>query len=150
MLLCGSLLVAATAFLLGAAAANPEEDAWALFARVHELNHTTRAWTDRTQELNVRIIDRRNNERRRTMELFTRKNGDDSSRSLLFPFSAGGRGDRSPAVDRSAPGGPSLALPAGSETSSANHRIVATGKLRGHGFQLRGFDPDSGDHGLDA
>lgn len=84
MLLCGSLLVAATAFLLGAATANPEEDAWALFARVHELNHTTRAWTDRTQEMNVRIVDRRNNERRRTMELFTRKNGDDSSRSLLF------------------------------------------------------------------
>lgn len=67
-----------------AAAANPEEAAWALFDKVHELNHTTRAWTDRSQQLRVRIVDRRDNERRRSIELFTRKEGDDSSRSILF------------------------------------------------------------------
>lgn len=84
MRLCSSLLVAGTVFLLGSGATTPEEAAWALFGKVHELNHSTRAWTDRTQKLKVRIVDRRHNERRRTMELFTRKEGNDSSRSLLF------------------------------------------------------------------
>lgn len=84
MRLCSVLVTAGTLLSLGSAAQSPEEAAWALFGRVHELNHTTRAWTDRTQKLKVLIVDRRNNERRRTMELFTRKEGDDSSRSLLF------------------------------------------------------------------
>ena len=78
------LVVAGAVLLLGTGATASEEAAWALFAKVQELNHTTRAWTDRSQELRVKIVDRRNNERRRTIELFTRKEANDASRSILF------------------------------------------------------------------
>jgi len=81
---CAAIVVAGVAFLLGSGGSNAEEAARSLFAKVHQLNHTTRAWTDRRQELLVTIVDRRKNERRRTLELFTRKTGDDSSRNILF------------------------------------------------------------------
>jgi hypothetical protein len=78
------VIVVGVLFLLGADATTSERATRGLFAKVYELNHTTRAWTDRTQQLLVTIVDRRKNERRRTIELYTRKAGDDSSRSILF------------------------------------------------------------------
>jgi outer membrane lipoprotein-sorting protein len=80
---CAGLVAAAAVLLLGSGTTS-EAAAWALFGRVHELNHTTRAWKDRSQRLLVTIVDRRNNERRRSIDLFTRKEDDDSSRSILF------------------------------------------------------------------
>jgi outer membrane lipoprotein-sorting protein len=69
---------------LTSGASTSEDAAWGLFGKVRELNHTTRAWTDRTQELLVTIVDRRKSQRKRTIELFTLKESDDSSRSILF------------------------------------------------------------------
>lgn len=81
---CAAIVVAGAVFLLGAGGSDADESARALFAKVRQLNHTTRAWKDRKQQLMVTIVDRRKNERRRTIELFTRKADDDSSRNILF------------------------------------------------------------------
>lgn len=77
-------LLAVLALFLSSGARASEQAAWDLFAEVQELNDTTRAWTDRKQHLSLTIVDRRSNERRRTLEFFTRKPGDGSSRSILF------------------------------------------------------------------
>lgn len=62
---------------------------WAATARevldqAKALSHTTRKWTDRTQELVLRIVDRRGGERTRRVTVYYKKYEDDRSRSILF------------------------------------------------------------------
>jgi outer membrane lipoprotein-sorting protein len=68
----------------GAPAAPAAETARALLDRVHELNETTRRWTDRVQQLDLTIIDRRGGQRKRELEILTKKLAERSSRSILF------------------------------------------------------------------
>ncbi len=56
----------------------------ALLDRVRQLNETTRKWEDRSQRLDLTIVDRRGGERRRKLEMLTKKYGADASRSILF------------------------------------------------------------------
>jgi outer membrane lipoprotein-sorting protein len=72
----------ATSVATPAAAATPSPRE--LFNQVQKLNQTTRAWRDRTQRMQVTITDRRGNERRREIELQTKKDGPKASRSTLF------------------------------------------------------------------
>ncbi len=69
---------------LAARPAAGEESAWDLLAKVRQLNQTTRAWSDRSQRLDLTIVDRRKSESHREMEILTRKSGPDASRSILF------------------------------------------------------------------
>jgi hypothetical protein len=79
-------LASVAALLVSAAAARGAdvEPARALLAQVRWLNETTRAWTDRTQQLDLTIVDRRGNERRRAMKIMTRRPDPDRTRTILF------------------------------------------------------------------
>ena len=55
-----------------------------LLDKVRDINRTVRHWDDCTQRLALTIRDRRGGERQRTLELFTRKYGPESTRTLLF------------------------------------------------------------------
>jgi hypothetical protein len=55
-----------------------------LLDEVHRLNESTRAWKDRIQHLDLTIVDRRKNERRREMKVVTKKFGAGETRTLLF------------------------------------------------------------------
>jgi outer membrane lipoprotein-sorting protein len=48
------------------------------------LNDTTRKWSDRTQHLELRIIDRRGGERRRQLVIYLKKYPADRTRTTLF------------------------------------------------------------------
>jgi len=60
------------------------ESAHELLDHVKSLNATTRKWTDRTQRLRLKIVDRRGNERVRELEVYMKKYPEDASRSILF------------------------------------------------------------------
>lgn len=75
--------VAALAVIAAAGAASGD-DARALLDKVKELNRTTRKWTDRVQRLQLAIVSRRGDEARRDLEVFTKRYGDDASRSIMF------------------------------------------------------------------
>jgi Outer membrane lipoprotein-sorting protein len=62
----------------------PSNPARELLDQVRQMNQTTRAWKDRTQRLDVTIIDRKKNERRREMSVVTKKYADEKTRTLLF------------------------------------------------------------------
>lgn len=64
--------------------AAPSNPARALLDHVRHLNETTRAWTDRTQRLDLTIVDRRKNERHREMKIETKKYDGDETRTILF------------------------------------------------------------------
>jgi len=67
------------------AAAEPSgANARQLLDEAQKLSHTKRAWTDRSQHMQVTITDRRGTERQREMEVRTKKSGPEASRSLLF------------------------------------------------------------------
>jgi outer membrane lipoprotein-sorting protein len=60
------------------------ETARDLLDRVEQLNSTSRNWSDRTQKLRLRIVDRRGSERLRDLEIYVKKYPDDASRSIVF------------------------------------------------------------------
>ncbi len=61
-----------------------DDRAKALLAKARELADTTRKWTDRTQELQLRIIDRRGGERSRELTIKMKKYPQDRTRSIVF------------------------------------------------------------------
>ncbi|HVN84710.1 MAG TPA: outer membrane lipoprotein-sorting protein [Candidatus Binatia bacterium] len=69
---------------LGTAHGVRAEDARALLDQVKHLNETTRKWSDRTQHLQLTIVDRRANQRQRELDIYMKKYPDDASRSLVF------------------------------------------------------------------
>jgi hypothetical protein len=52
--------------------------------RARELNETERKWTDRSQKLDITIVDRRGGTRERVLELVQKKYEDDTSKTILF------------------------------------------------------------------
>ena len=77
----------AAAVALTAAPVAASETARDLLDRVHQLNQTTRHWTDRIQRLRLTIVDRRGGTRERTLRVDMKRYPGDASRSLLL-FSA--------------------------------------------------------------
>lgn len=55
-----------------------------LLDQVRQLNDTTRKWTDRTQRLKIRIIDRRGGERLRDLMIYLKKYSEDRTRTIVF------------------------------------------------------------------
>ncbi len=55
-----------------------------LLDRLRQLNNTTRKWTDRTQRLKIRIVDRRGGERKRELMIYLKKYPEDRSRTIVF------------------------------------------------------------------
>lgn len=78
---CG-LFVALLSLIACAAVA--DDQAKTFLAKARELADTTRKWTDRTQELELRIIDRRGGERTRQLLIKVKKYPQDRSRSIVF------------------------------------------------------------------
>jgi outer membrane lipoprotein-sorting protein len=77
-LLCGTLAIAS------ALACDEEADpARALLYRVKELNHTSRKWTDSTQEVSVSVVARSGRENKQKMRLLTKKYGDDATKTVV-------------------------------------------------------------------
>ena len=76
-------LLVAVVLLAGGASARAET-ARELLDQVKHLNATTRKWTDRTQRLQLKIIDRRGSERVRDLDIYMKKYPDDANRSILF------------------------------------------------------------------
>ena len=70
--------------LLAVIAAATEPTAQSLLERTRELGRTTRKWTDRTQHLKLRIIDRRGGERQREVVITVKKYPEERTRSLLL------------------------------------------------------------------
>jgi hypothetical protein len=82
------LIVAVVVALLAGGSAADGKDAprtaRELLDHVRRLNETTRAWRDRTQRLDLTIVDRRKNERRREMKIVSKKFGAGEMRTILF------------------------------------------------------------------
>ncbi|MFQ5666460.1 MAG: outer membrane lipoprotein-sorting protein [Candidatus Binatia bacterium] len=68
----------------GAQPAAGAQTARELLDEVHRLNETTRKWTDRTQRLKLRIVNRRGGERTRTLVIYLKKYPQDRNRTILF------------------------------------------------------------------
>ncbi len=66
------------------APAAPAETARELLDKVRALNAGARKWTDRTQKLQLRIVDRRGNERVRDLAIYMKKYPHDANRSIVF------------------------------------------------------------------
>jgi len=80
-------LVVATCLSLSAAAAFAADDdprSRAILDRMAELSRTTRHWQDREQILALQIIDRNGGVRDRRLEMWTKRFGDDASRTTLI------------------------------------------------------------------
>ncbi len=77
-------VVGGAVLAIGTAGAARADDARALLDRVKQLNQTTRKWADRVERLQLVIISRRGDEARRDLEVFTKRYGDDASRSIMF------------------------------------------------------------------
>ncbi len=75
---------AVVALAISTARAGLADDARALLDHVKQLNQTTRKWTDRVQRMQLTIVNRRGDEVRRDLEVFTKRYGDDASRSIMF------------------------------------------------------------------
>lgn len=78
------LAAADTSGAAAGSAATATPSARELLDQVQKLNHTTRAWKDRSQRMQVTIINRRNVQWQREMEVRTKKYGPEASRSILF------------------------------------------------------------------
>jgi hypothetical protein len=81
--------MALAAVLLGSRGGAAETDdseraAREILEQVRNLNKTTRAWKDRTQQIQLTIIDRRKNERQREMKVITKKFDGEETRTILF------------------------------------------------------------------
>lgn len=85
--LSGSIVAAggllALASLLSAGSAHAAT-AGEVLAKARELNKTERRWTDRTQKLQLTIVDRRGGTRTRELEVVQKKYEADRSKSILF------------------------------------------------------------------
>jgi outer membrane lipoprotein-sorting protein len=77
-------LVVLLVLFCGAAPATAAPTAREILDRLHQLSQTTRKWTDRTQRLKLRIIDRRGGERRRALTIYLKKYPEDRNRSIVF------------------------------------------------------------------
>ena len=79
---CAVAVAAFTVVAVGGVA--PGDEARALLDRVKQLNQTTRKWNDRVERLQLAVVSRRGDEARRDLEVFTKRYGDDGSRSIMF------------------------------------------------------------------
>jgi len=61
-----------------------ESSARALLDQTRQLSQTTRKWSDRTQHLNLTIVDRHGGERHRELTIRFRKYPEDRSRTIVF------------------------------------------------------------------
>jgi outer membrane lipoprotein-sorting protein len=77
-------LVVMAVLLCSALPALGEPTARELLEQTRQLSRTTRKWTDRTQRLNLRIIDRRGGERMRALAIYLKKFSEDRNRTILF------------------------------------------------------------------
>ena len=77
----GCIALAAVWMLEGPARADGARE---LLEKVRTVNATTRKWTDRTQRLQLKIVDRRGNERLRDLDIYMKKYPEDASRSIVF------------------------------------------------------------------
>jgi len=68
----------------GACRAAAQATARSLLDEARKLSQTTRKWTDRTQELKLKIVDRRGGERNREVVIKFKKYPEDRSRSIVF------------------------------------------------------------------
>ena len=71
------LALAATSVAHGASARD-------VLDKAHSLNQTERKWNDRTQKLELQIVDRRGGTRQRVLEMMQKKYEEDRSKSILF------------------------------------------------------------------
>lgn len=78
------LAVVLLASLRGTSAWAADTAARQVLDRVRQLSDTTRKWTDRTQRLKIRIVDRRGGERKRDLVIYLKKYAEDRSRTIVF------------------------------------------------------------------
>ncbi|HVO27156.1 MAG TPA: outer membrane lipoprotein-sorting protein [Candidatus Margulisiibacteriota bacterium] len=78
------LTVLAILLLHRAAAVAVDQEARRLLDQVRQVSDTTRKWTDRTQRLKIRIIDRRGGERLRDLMIYLKKYAEDRTRTIVF------------------------------------------------------------------
>jgi outer membrane lipoprotein-sorting protein len=78
------LAVLALVVLHSASAWAADAAARQLLDRVRLLNQSTRKWTDRTQRLKIRIVDRRGGERKRDLVIYLKKFPEDRNRTIVF------------------------------------------------------------------
>jgi outer membrane lipoprotein-sorting protein len=76
-----SAILAAIALAVGPARGENARD---LLNKLKNLNATTRKWVDRSQHMQLRIVDRRGNERERELEIYMKKYPEDANRSIVF------------------------------------------------------------------
>lgn len=76
--------MAAVMLALAAAAGARADDARAILDKVKQLNQTARKWTDRDQRLQLTVVSRRGDAAHRDLQVWTKRYGDDASRSLMF------------------------------------------------------------------
>jgi len=55
-----------------------------LLDHMRQVSETTRKWTDRTQKLKIRIVDRRGGERLRDLVIYLKKQPEDRTRTIVF------------------------------------------------------------------
>jgi len=79
-------LPAALAIMLlhSATASAVDQAARRLLDQVRQLSDTERKWTDRTQRLKIRIVDRRGGERLRDLMIYLKKYAEDRTRTIVF------------------------------------------------------------------
>ena len=82
----GILLAAATSFILGAARADAVTGR-EILDQARKLDDTTRRWSDRTQKMVLTVFDAAGNERRRELEVLTKRAGEGEEKAISF-FSA--------------------------------------------------------------
>jgi len=70
--------------LRGSIAGAADTAARQLLDRLRQLSETSRKWSDRTQRLKIRIIDRRGGERKRDLVIYLKKSSEDRTRTIVF------------------------------------------------------------------
>jgi len=70
--------------LLAAPSAARAGSARELLDQIRQLGQTTRKWSDRSQRLQIRIVDRRGGERRREVAIYFKKYPEERTRTTLF------------------------------------------------------------------
>ena len=77
-------LVLALVLACGALPARGEPTARELLDRTRQVNETTRKWSDRVQQLQLRIVDRRGGARSREVVIYFKKFPEERTRTTLF------------------------------------------------------------------
>jgi outer membrane lipoprotein-sorting protein len=78
------LAAGALVLLCTATASAGDTAARQLLDRLRQISDTTRKWTDRTQHLKIRIVDRRGGERKRDLTIYLKKYPEDRTRTIVF------------------------------------------------------------------